>query len=872
MLLVMIQKISVRFFNPTKKIQADHFVHFEYHATLTVSIFKINTMKKAILLSFFFGTLINGFTQPTSWQNKGIGGGGALFAPSISPNNAQDIYLQCDMTEVFHTTNAGTSWSQVHYKELISTGGQHTVEFTNNPSILYTVNLDFLTDERFPVKSTDGGTSWSPLAADPTGADCWFISADPNSTSRILLASYTELFISTDGGASFQSAYDNGSDFMIAGVFWNGSSIFVGTNIGMIVSTDGGANFNIDPSIGLHSDEGFISFTGASDGTTIRLMGTTANVADLYPGVNALDISVYSHTLVMDYGSGEWFIAETGFDTDHDFFIVSSSLTNINTFYIGGTDNNTSYPVVYKTTDGGNNWNEIFLTTNNQNIATGYSGYGGDEDWYYGEIVFGLDVAPNDVNTVIFTDFGFAHITTNGGTSWKQAYVATADQNPAGSATPEDLSYGSNGLENTSCWNMHWKDANTIFASYTDITGSRSTDGGNSWAFDYTGVNYNTIYHVIEHPTSGRLYAAVGSVHDLYQSTYLTDAQINGGTGAILYSDNNGVTWQMLHNFAHPVIWLALDPNDADEMYASVVHSTAGGIFKTTDLNNGPASVWTNTTAPPRTEGHPYNVFVLEDGTVVSTWSARRNGGTFTTSSGVFTSDDEGATWADVSMNDDMYYWTKDIAIDPNDATQNTWYVSVFSGWGGPANDKGGLYKTTDRGLTWDLFVDLYRVESASINPQNTNEIYITTENEGLWYSANASAVTPTFTQLDEYPFQHPMRVFFDPFNDEQVWVTSFGNGIKMGTTAATTSGIPQNENASVVVFPNPSSGLITIQCESLLTDLQIFDLSDRLIFSMGLQNQNNAAIDLQQVPAGIYFVRIQTADGNKFCQKLVIE
>ena len=159
------------------------------------------------------------FAQPTAWQNKGIGGGGALFAPSISPNNAAEIYLQCDMTEVFHTTNSGTNWSQVHYKELISTGGQHTVEFTSDPDILYTVNLDFLTDERFPVKSIDGGVTWQPLAADPTAADAWFISADPNSTNRILISSYTELFISTNGGTSFQSAYDLGSDFLISGVF-----------------------------------------------------------------------------------------------------------------------------------------------------------------------------------------------------------------------------------------------------------------------------------------------------------------------------------------------------------------------------------------------------------------------------------------------------------------------------------------------------------------------------------------------------------------------------------------------------------------------------------------------------------------------------
>jgi hypothetical protein len=33
-----------------------------------------------------------------------------------------------------------------------------------------------------------------------------------------------------------------------------------------------------------------------------------------------------------------------------------------------------------------------------------------------------------------------------------------------------------------------------------------------------------------------------------------------------------------------------------------------------------------------------------------------------------------------------MRYWTKDVVIDPHDATQNTWYAGVWSGWGGPPN------------------------------------------------------------------------------------------------------------------------------------------------------------------------------------------
>jgi len=723
--------------------------------------------------------------QPPSWTDTGIGGGGSLFSPTISPSNANIMYMQCDMSEVFHTTDAGLTWDNVHFKQLISTGGKHRMEFTSDPNILYTVNLSFNEDLQYPVKSTNGGNTWNTIN-DPTDGEVWSIFADPSSTSRIIISSYDKLYISTNGGSSFIEKFSDADALLISGVFWDGNNIFVGTNRGLVLSTDSGSTFNLDPFNGIPANEGFLSFTGSKSGGITRLMGTTASQNDLYPGMNALDIEYYSTTLKRDFGVTNWISATAGIAIDDNLYCIASSINNSNVFYVGGTDPNTSYPVIYKTINGGSSWNPVFLTNNNQNIATGYSGYQGDEDWYFGEIVFGLAVAPNDANTVIFTDFGFAHISQNGGTSWRQAYVNSADQNPMNAPTPKDKAYKNNGLENTSCWNLHWKkdNSNNIFASYTDITGVRSLDGGSSWAFDYNGITYNTVYHVIEHPVNNILYAAVSSVHDMYQSTYLTDAKIDNGTGAILYSTDGGINWQMFHNFNKPVIWLAIDPTNTNRMYASVVESTAGGIYKSDNINTGAASSWALTTAPPRTQGHPYNVKVLNDGVVVSTWSGRRPT-IFTASSGVFKSANQGLSWIDVSKNDDMYYWTKDITIDPNDITQNTWYVSVHSGWGGAANDKGGLYKTTNRGVSWTKFFDSYRVESSTVDPVNANNIYVTTESEGLWYSSNATNPNPTFTQLLQYDFMHPLRVVYNPFDPTKLFVTSFGNGIKSGITSS---------------------------------------------------------------------------------------
>jgi hypothetical protein len=174
---------------------------------------------------------------------------------------------------------------------------------------------------------------------------------------------------------------------------------------------------------------------------------------------------------------------------------------------------------------------------------------------------------------------------------------------------------------------------------------------------------------------------------------------------------------------------------------------------------------------------------VLNDGTLVVSFSGRRDStGAFTASSGVFVSVDGGQTWLDRS-DAGMQYWTWDVVVDPFDATQNTWYAGVFSGWGGPPNDLGGLYKSSNRGISWTRVLANDGVTSITFNPNDQNEAYMTTETRGLWFSNNITA-TPTFSAVANYPFRQPERVFFNPFNLNEIWVTSFGGGVQVGTTA----------------------------------------------------------------------------------------
>src|SRR4029078_854457 len=121
-----------------------------------------------------------------------------------------------------------------------------------------------------------------------------------------------------------------------------------------------------------------------------------------------------------------------------------------------------------------------------------------------------------------------------------------------------------------------------------------------SCSFKCAGHPDNSTYQAVKHPVSGALYVATSSVHDMYQSTRLQDSILDAGGGKIKYSTDGGAHWLTLHDFAHLVICLALDPNNANRMYASVIHSAAGGIYVSSNIQNGAASTWTKLANPPR--------------------------------------------------------------------------------------------------------------------------------------------------------------------------------------------------------------------------------------------------------------------------------
>jgi hypothetical protein len=53
-----------------------------------------------------------------SWHPLGMGAGGAMFTPAISPADPKRILVSCDMSGVYRSDDGGKSWEMIHYRQL----------------------------------------------------------------------------------------------------------------------------------------------------------------------------------------------------------------------------------------------------------------------------------------------------------------------------------------------------------------------------------------------------------------------------------------------------------------------------------------------------------------------------------------------------------------------------------------------------------------------------------------------------------------------------------------------------------------------------------------------------------------------------------
>ncbi len=85
-----------------------------------------------------------------------------------------------------------------------------------------------------------------------------------------------------------------------------------------------------------------------------------------------------------------------------------------------------------------------------------------------------------------------------------------------------------------------------------------------------------------------------------------------------------------------------------------------------------------------------------------------------------------------------------------------------------------------------------------------------------------------------------------------------------------------ENEGVSINIYPNPTSGKLQLSIEELQDIgpyfLQIFDVNDKEIMSKSLGNgELQTSLELSQIPAGVYVLKISNNEG-KFTQRMFVK
>jgi hypothetical protein len=217
---------------------------------------------------------------------------------------------------------------------------------------------------------------------------------------------------------------------------------------------------------------------------------------------------------------------------------------------------------------------------------------------------------------------------------------------------------------------------------------------------------------------------------------------------------------------------------------------------------------------------------------------------------------DGGATWSYVSMgNPDLYGFISYIAVDPTNAQRVYVTLSGYS----PGNK---VFMSPDGGTTWANYSGtLPNVPANCI-------VYQKGSNEGLYIGTDVGVFYRDATMSDWVPYQTGLPVVvvteleISYFNNK-LWAATFGRGLWSADLYSPSVGVEsQNIDDDVYVFPNPNTGLFTVQVpEGMQYDIVVFNVLGEQVYEERDVDASQRTIELCDVTSGMYLVRLSIAN-----------
>jgi hypothetical protein len=731
----------------------------------------------------------------TSWTNIGpapVSSGGSnsgrITGIAADPTNANIIYIAAASGGVWKTTDAGTTWTPLTDNQATLNMGAIAIA-PSNTSVIYAgtgeanlgpsklaISRDNIYYGEGVLKSTDAGSTWT-LEEGNTGVNEFF----RRSISRIVV----------------DPSNDNLVYIAIGAVATNG----LAGNTGIWKSTDGGITWT--------DTTATISTTAAySD-----LVMDPTNDQVLYAGVGDPNGNTANGIYKSSDGGSTWSLL-TNFpngltDTNVGRIAIAISKTSNLTLYasIAHDGSNAVLYKMEKTTDGGNTWSQLKSTPN-------YMGTFGD----YND---SLAVDPTNANTVFAGGQAGSDTlirSTNGGTSWTDiGNVATGPHVDHHAAT-----FDANGKFLDGNDGGIWRLDNPTSVTWSDINGNLGTLQEEGFSLDALNANIalaglqdngtvkfndSLTWNEVDGGDGGK--AIIDPVND--QIMYHDAAVASFGSSAYIEKSTNGgnsffpITNGINAN-SEPTIFFppfVLDPGNDKILITgtSRVYKTANQGSKWGPISTVGVGGWTATTAI--------------NGLAISPTAS----GTIYASAGgfIFVTTNNGTTWTQTSpvANPVSTLEFRGIWVDPNSPKIAYACARSFE------DSTGGalVWRTTNAGVTWtNITGNLPDIPcwSIQLNPNGSGTagdvLYLGTD-AGVYFSTNLGVnwtkmatglPNATAQTLDLRP---GLGILGVGTNGRGTWEINLTHFLVTASVSSAMKGVPFNLTVTAL---DPSNNVIT--------------------------------------------------------------
>jgi predicted TIM-barrel fold metal-dependent hydrolase/photosystem II stability/assembly factor-like uncharacterized protein len=734
------------------------------------------------------------------WAHVGMGGGGAMFGPMVSPHDPDVTFVSCDMGGSFMTHNGGESWRMFNLSSMV----KFFVFDAVDPSVVYANSIALF-------KSTDLGTTWSllyPKPADILGVvskgdhageqivtkdsqhkRVQALAVDPKQSNKLYAAISIEqavgLYISNDGGESWNKERD--FVYNIQNIFIDPSSpddnrtLYVTSQKG-VEKKENGAWINHHVS---EPELTFNFFTGGYDKATGKYIiyaisgHSYYNAAQTPPGI------FYSENAGKTWENRQNGMMKHAMPSSGipEWRTIGTSAQNPGTVYLSynglQVHPDTTCIGVAKSEDFGKTWTLTWrdMLTKGGNIASPNVG----EDWLnerfgptWGENPFSIGVSPTNPDICYCSDFGRTIKTGNGGKTWEAVYTK---RKPGGG-------WITRGLEVTTGYNVVFDpfDRNHVFLALTDVGLMESFDGGESWSSGtrdngVPGAWINSTYWMAFDPeVKGRGWAVMSQSHDLPRPKMFRKTGISTYKGGVLITNDAGKTWkptseQIGETAATHILF---DPTSSIDSRTLYVCAFGKGVYKSTDGGKS----WTQKNKGLESkEPFAWRIERREtDGMLFLVVSRRSEDGSIGNAGdgALYKSSDGAENWVKMTLPKGCNAPTF-LLVDPKNPKK-----LILSAWGKVNPGKfapdtgGGIFVSEDEGNTWvhTMAYDQH-IHDLTYDPR-TDRYYACGFNASAYYSEDGAK---TWTRMKGFNFKWGKRVEPDPRDPGKVFIITFGGG-----------------------------------------------------------------------------------------------